>query len=183
VPHRRRGPAAGGADRPVAGGEHDAAPLSQRRGVAAGLGARALLDGEELPSDVVDAGLVQPDHHLQREHQIAVEVAVQRVPVTGDVAQQDRCRLALPGRGAHGQPLLEGVRPGCGAAQPRRPVPRDRQQVRVEGGAQVRDDVGQRVREIAVLTAAEPEPGHVHRGAEPAGVVVERSDVAALGRG
>ena len=49
--------------------------------VAAGLRPWALLHGQELPAGVVDPRLVEPDDHLQREDQVAVEVAVQRVPL------------------------------------------------------------------------------------------------------
>ena len=74
-----------------------AVTLCEERGGAARLRPWALLDQQELAAGVVDAGLVEVDHDLQREHHVAVQVAVQRVPVAGPVAQQDRRGPRLPG--------------------------------------------------------------------------------------
>ena len=54
VAHRRRRPAAGRADRPLAGGEHEAVPAGDRRRRGPGLGTRTLLDDDELTAGVVE---------------------------------------------------------------------------------------------------------------------------------
>ncbi len=56
----------------------------------AGLGPGPLLEQQELAAGVVAAGAAQVDHDLQREHEVAVQVTVQRVPVVLPVPQQDR---------------------------------------------------------------------------------------------
>jgi hypothetical protein len=61
--------------------------LLQGRGVTAGLRPRALLHHQELSAGVVDAWAVEADDHLEREHQVAVEVAVQGFPVALPVPQ------------------------------------------------------------------------------------------------
>src|SRR5437868_2916565 len=73
---------------------------------AAGPGPWPLLDQQELPAGVVGAGPAEVDHRLQREHQVAVQVAVQGVPVALLVFQQDRGGLALAGGVAHVQPFI-----------------------------------------------------------------------------
>src|SRR6516162_10204991 len=70
VADRGGGPAAGGVQRAVAGGEDQAVALRQHGGHAAGLGAGALLDEEELAAGVVGAVLVQADDDLEREDQV-----------------------------------------------------------------------------------------------------------------
>ena len=63
--------------------------VRQECGGAAGLRSRPLLEKQELAPGVIDPGFVQVDDDLQRENEIAVKVAVQRVPVSPAVAQQD----------------------------------------------------------------------------------------------
>ncbi|CKS59285.1 Uncharacterised protein [Mycobacterium tuberculosis] len=41
-----------------------------------GLGARPLFDKQELAAGVVGFRIAQVDHHLQRKHQLAVEILV-----------------------------------------------------------------------------------------------------------
>jgi hypothetical protein len=97
-------------------------------GGAAGLRARALLKEQELSSGMVGSRFVQVDHDLQREDEVSVEVAVQGVPVSLAVAQQDRRRLVLPGVMARAQPFMQRARPRGGVAGFRVPVAGDRQQ-------------------------------------------------------
>ena len=88
----RGGPAARGLDRAVARGEDQAVAVGNQQRGAARLGAWALLQEQELAAGVVDAGLVEVDHDLEWEDLVAVQVAMERVPVAGAVAQQDRRR-------------------------------------------------------------------------------------------
>ena len=104
------------AHRSVAGREHQPVP--------SGIGWRwprdwargALLDDDELTTRVVDAGLVETHDDLQGEDQLAVEVAVQRVPVPRAVPQHQRCGPRLPGGVALLEPGVEVVGPRCGLA-------------------------------------------------------------------
>ena len=82
-----------------------------------GLGPRALLDQHELAAGVVDAGAVEADHDLEGEHQLAVEVAVQGVPVAGAVAQQQGRGPGLAGGVAGVEPVAQRVGPGRGLAR------------------------------------------------------------------
>ena len=107
-------------------------------GAAPGLGPRALLHEEKLPAGMVAAGIVQVDHNLQREDQVAVKVAVQGIPVPCLVAKQDRSRLTLPGAVADSQPLVERVRPPGGPAELGRPVTRDRPEPRVQSATRAK---------------------------------------------
>ena len=183
VPDRARGPAARAAHRPVPGGEDQAVPLLQGDAGAPGLRPRPLLDQEELPAGVVRPVLVEPDHDLQREDQVAEDVAVQGVPVPGLIAQQDLRALALPGLVAHFQPLSQGVGPRGRPAEAAGPVAGDHQQVRVECLAQLPDGFREVVREVPVLAGAEPVPGHVDGAAEQLRLLVEGGQLAACGRG
>jgi MOSC domain-containing protein YiiM len=63
--------------------------VRQEGGGAARLRSRPLLEEQELAPRVIDPGFVQVDDDLQREDEVTVEVAVQRVPVSLAVAQQD----------------------------------------------------------------------------------------------
>ena len=128
-------------------------------------------------------GLVQVDDHLQREHEVAVEIAVQRVPVALAVAEQDGRRFALAGLVAHPQPLVQRVRPGGGAAEPRVPVPGDRQEPGVERLLEALHRLRVGGLEVAVLALAETVPAHVHRRPEQSDLVIQGAEALGLGRG
>src|SRR6266699_1511713 len=172
VPYWRGGPAAGRGHLPVPGGEHQPVALRDQRRGAPRLGPRPLLDEQDLPAGVICPRVVEVDHDLQREYLVAVQVAVQGVPVAGLVAQQDRGGPGLPGPVTDLQPFVQGVRPLGGAAEPGVPVARDRQQPLVQRRPQRRHRLGERLGEVPVLAGPEPVPGHVDRGPEPARLVV-----------
>jgi len=79
-----------------------------------GLGPHPALDHEELAAGVVGARLVEADHDLEREDEVAVEVAVQRVPPSWLVTEQQRGRVGLARPVALRQPVLEVVGPHVG---------------------------------------------------------------------
>ena len=54
-----------------------------------------LFEQQELAAGVVEAGFAQVDDDLPGEHEFAVQVTVQRVPVPFAVSEQDRRRLGL----------------------------------------------------------------------------------------
>ena len=145
--------------RPLARGEDEAVAVRQQRRGAARLCARTLLDEEELAAGVVDARFAEVDHDLQRKHQVAVEIPVQRVPVALAVLEQDRGRLLLTCLVAHVQPVVEVVGPGWRAAQLGPPVPGDRQQPRVQRLLERLDRLGIGLLEVPVLALAEPVSG------------------------
>ena len=107
---------------------------------------------------------------------------MQGIPVTGGVAQQNWRRLALPGRMADTEPVLEVVGPGSGVAESIGPIPCDRQQLAVERRAHLHDPVGHRVREVPVGALPEPVSGHVDRRAEPLLLAPHRGELGAFGR-
>src|SRR5882724_8837186 len=111
VTHRRGRPATARRHRPLTSCEDQPLTLSDRGGGAAGLRARALLDGEELTACVVHAGPVEADDHLERKHELVVEVAMERVPVARPVPEQQRCGASLPGLVTLSEPVVEVVRP------------------------------------------------------------------------
>src|SRR5579875_831254 len=113
VAHGGGGPAPGGGHGAVTGGEDDGLSLAQDRDMGPGLGSGPLLDHHELAPLVVDAGAVQAYDHLEREDVLAVQVAVQRIPVPGSVAQQERGGLGLAPAVADLEPLVEAVGPGA----------------------------------------------------------------------
>src|ERR1022692_4865802 len=176
-------PAACGLHWPVPRCEHQAVPVRDEGRGPAGLGSRPLFHHQELTSRVVDAGVAQVDDDLQREHEVAIQVAVQRVPVLLAVLQQDRRRLGLPGRVAHLQPLIQCVRPRGVPAELAVPVTGNGQQVRVERLLQLLDRLGEGAGEVAVLALAEPVPAHDDRRAEVLVTGVEPGDPRALLRG
>ena len=147
------------------------------------LGPGPLLDHDELAALVVRPRLVEPDHHLQREHQVAVEVAVQGVPVAGAVPEEQRGRAGLARGVAPVQPVVERLGPRGVMAAPGRPLAGDGQQPGPERGAQVGHEARQRVREVPVLAGAVAVPGHVDGRPEAAVVVVEVGQLTALGGG
>jgi hypothetical protein len=157
----------------VAGREDRAVAAGERRDRRAGLRPGSLLDDHELAAGVVDARLVEADHHLEREHEVAVEVAVQRVPVAGAVAEQQRGGLVLAGAVTPVEPVAQAVRPRRLLAEARRPRPGHRQEPGPQRGPQLEDEVRQRMGEVPVPPLAEAVAGHVDGGSEPA-VVLEQ---------
>src|SRR6267143_7282168 len=141
VTHWRGRPATAGRNRPVPGGEDQGLSLSDGGGGAAGLRAQALLDGEELTACVIHAGPVEADDHLERKDELAVEVAMQRIPVARPVPEQQRCGAGLPGQVTLSEPVVEVVRPRRRLPEPSGPFPGDRHQMWPEGGAQLCDQL------------------------------------------
>ena len=74
-----------------------AVPVRDEHGRAAGLSPGPLLVQQELAARVVDGRPAQVHDDLQRKHEVAVQVAVQRVPTTRAVFQQERCGPGLTG--------------------------------------------------------------------------------------
>ncbi len=146
---------------------------------------RPLLQQQELAAGVVAPRVVQVDHHLQREHLVAVQVAVQRVPVAGAVTEQQRRGPPLPGPVTHLQPLVQRLGPLVRPAQLGVPVLGDGPQPGVERLPQPFDRLGQGRGEVPVRPRPEPVPGHVHGGPEqPRRTgVVQAGQLSALGRG
>src|SRR4030095_10325 len=95
------------ADGAVARGEDDYLALGERHHFAAGLGARPLLDEQELATGEVGARTAAPAGHLQREGPVAVELLMQAVVAAGLVAEQQRRGFRLPVLGAHRQELVQ----------------------------------------------------------------------------
>src|SRR5687767_2972916 len=90
VAHRRLRPAPGAVHGTVPGGEDERLAPADGGGRGPGLGPGPLLDDHELAPGVVLTGLVETDDDLQGEHQVAIEIAVQGIPVAGAVAQDER---------------------------------------------------------------------------------------------
>jgi hypothetical protein len=95
VPHADLVRAARPARRARTAREHDGIATPERDRVAARLHARALLDEQEITAGEVGVGTVEHHRHLEREHELAVEVLMERVPATRLVAEQQRRRPAL----------------------------------------------------------------------------------------
>src|SRR5690349_25123358 len=98
--------------RPVLGGEDDERAARRRDHVRPALRAWALLEQHELAAVEVGARLGEDGHHLEGEGDLAVEVLVQRVPVAGAVAEDQRRRALLPGGAAplEQRLVLTGIR-------------------------------------------------------------------------
>ena len=137
---------------------------------------------KEFTAGVVHPRFAQVDDHLQRKHQVPVQVSMQRVPVALAVLEQDGRRLGLAGRMAHVEPVVEGVRPRRLAAQFGPPIPRDRQQPRIQRLLELFDRLGVRPLEVPVFALAEPVPAHVDGRAEQVIVGIELTDLRRLGR-
>src|SRR6202042_3657036 len=152
-------PAPGGA---LAGGEDDEGPLGRGEHVGAALGAWALLHQYELAALVVGAALREDAQDLEREEDLAVEILMQRVPVAGPVAEDERGRPRLAGLAAALQQRLVREREGGRvSAQAFAPAVGHRRQVGVERGAQLGDELGQGVVEVAVAAVAEAVARHL----------------------
>ena len=82
----------------VLGGEDDEGAAWRRDHVRPALRPRALLEQDELATFEVDTGLGQDGDDLEREVDVPVEVPVERVPVTGAVAEDQRRRSLLARR-------------------------------------------------------------------------------------
>src|SRR3989454_1789882 len=87
----------------VARREDDDLALLGRHGFAARLGARPLLDQQELAAGVVDARAGEEAGELQGEDDVAVEVLVEAVVAPRLVVEQERGRLGLAPAAAAGQ--------------------------------------------------------------------------------
>ena len=90
VPHGRGREAPPRANRSVTRGEDDGVATRYRHRGCARLRTWPLLHDDELAARVVVAGTVEPDDDLEWEDEVAVEIAVQCVPVAGVVAEEQR---------------------------------------------------------------------------------------------
>ena len=151
VAHRGRRPSPGRAHRAVAGREHERLTLRDggRRWPGTAPAAAARRRRTRRPCSRCPGG--RGRHDLQREHELAVEVAVQRVPVARPVAQQQRRRAPLAGGVARSSQSSKSS--GHGAGWPSRSA-----QSRAIGSRWGQNaarsslhDAGQRVGEVAVL--------------------------------
>src|SRR5579872_1322032 len=59
---------------------------------------RPVLNQEKLAAFVLDAGATEEAGHLQREHELAIEILMERIPSPGAVRQHQRRRLGLTGK-------------------------------------------------------------------------------------
>ena len=140
--------------RPFVDGEDHRVALAERHDLAARLHARALLDQHELAAAEIALGIAQQHGRLQREHQLAVEVAVQAVVVARPVAQQQRRRPLLAAGVALPQPALQRGREALVEAELLVPAVGDGGQLGIERLAQPLDRLGQRIGEILVFALA-----------------------------
>src|SRR5207253_10911645 len=90
----------------VDGEDHRLAP-AQRHDLAPGLRARPLLDQQELTAREVNARATQQHRHLQRTHQVTVEILVEAVVVAGPVPEDERRRQPLAGGVTAAQEAVE----------------------------------------------------------------------------
>jgi hypothetical protein len=147
--------------------------------VRAALRPRALLEQHELAA--LELRRIGEQHHgLERERDVAVDVLVQRVPVAGAVAEDQRRRPGLAGGVAALEEAVERRGVAEVLAEPLRPAVGRLGQRRVQRRAELRDGVRQRAVEVLVLALAEPVARHRDRAAEAAGVV-ERGELLGLG--
>src|SRR5713226_2614940 len=95
MPHLRTviPPRTGGG--PVASSEDDDLPLLRGDGFTTGLGARSLLDQQELTAGVIAVASAKKACKLEREHHLAVQILMQAVVASGFVGQEQRRRLCL----------------------------------------------------------------------------------------
>jgi hypothetical protein len=173
VPHRRAVVAARTLDRTVARGEdHDLALLGGDR-LALGLGARPLLDQEEVAALVVDPAPTEEAGELQREDDLAVEVLVQAVVATRLVVEQQGRRLRLALLPAPREQRAERGRMEHGRVERHLPLIGDGGQGRIRVHAERVDQRRQRRREVLVLADAEAVARHVDAAAEARVLAVE----------
>src|SRR3984957_2941082 len=71
--------------------------LSKRDDLGATLHARPLFGQDKLPAGEISTGLREKDRDLDRKEEIAIEILMQTVEVTGHVLQQQRRRPRLAG--------------------------------------------------------------------------------------
>src|SRR5471032_3359851 len=135
-------------------GEQDRIALAERHDLADRLLAGPLLDQQELAALEVALGLAQQHRRLQREDQLAVEIAVEAVVVLRAVAQQQRRRPELPAGVAFVEPGRERRWETPGQAERLVPEVGHRRQRWIERLAQPLHRLGQRIGEILVLTLA-----------------------------
>ena len=133
---------------------------AERHDLGATLHARPLLGQDELAAGEVLAGLGKQDRHLDREHEVAVEVLVEAVEVARNILKQEWCRPRLAGVVA----LLRGTRRGRRDNARRFPSPvpfvGHAGEPGIERRAQAPMRSGQRIFEVAVFTLAEAVPRH-----------------------
>src|SRR5207253_4653901 len=168
---------------PVARREDDDLALLGRHDLAARLGARPLLDQQELAAGVVDGRAGEKAGELQGEDDVAVEVLVEAVVSTRLVVEEERRRLGLAAAAAEGEERGEIGR--IARRRPERGLPaiRDRRERRVGVDAERLDERRQRRGEILVVADAELVARHVHAASEAPVVGVERDQLGALGGG
>src|SRR5205085_10986092 len=77
--------------------EHGVLATSQLHDLCARLHAWALLGEHELATGEVHSRLGEQDHHLQREHVLAVEILMQAVVVASAIAKEQWRRPPLAG--------------------------------------------------------------------------------------
>jgi hypothetical protein len=131
---------------------------------------------------VVDAGCVEADHDLQREHQVPVHIVVQCVQVTLAVLQQDRVGFGLTDGMAHLKPLVQAVRPGSVPAQ----LAHQSRAIGNNCGYRACFNAitasWERFSEVPVFALTKPVTSHNDGRPEPGVIDVERGDVSGVVR-
>src|SRR5437870_8241841 len=163
----------------VDGEDHRLAP-AQRHDLASGLRARPLLDQQELAAREVDARATQQHRHLQRKHQVTVDVLVEAVVVAGPVPEDERRRPPLAGGVTAAQEVVEPLGKPAALAERAPPVVGDGNQPGIQGPPQRVHERRQRVAEVLVFSAPEAVPLHDDAAPETPVIRVERDQRAAL---
>src|SRR5205807_1809747 len=163
----------------VDGEDHRLAP-AQRHDLASGLRAGPLLDQQELAAREVDARATQQHRHLQRKHQVTVEILVEAVVVAGPVPEDERRRPPLAGRVTAAQEVVQPLGKPAALAERAPPTVGDGNQPRIEGPPQRVHDSRQRVAEVLVFSAPETVPLHDDAAPEAPVIRIECDQRAAL---
>src|SRR5688572_1962287 len=131
--------------RPMVYREDHSVTLAQRDDLDSRLHARTLLGQNELAAREVLPWLREKERDLEREDVVTVEVLVQAVEVILAVLKQERRRTSLSCRVAAREELRMLRR--ISHIDPHRLVPPigDRREARIDRGAEIGEDAGQRI--------------------------------------
>ena len=136
-------------------GEGDRITLSKRDDLGATLHAWPLFGQDKLPAGEIRIRLREEDRNLDRKEEIAIEILMEAVEVTGNVLQQQRRRPHLAGIMASLEKRCVFDRIPLVDSHAVVPLVGDVHEARIERRAQPAEKIGQRILEVAVLALAE----------------------------
>ena len=155
-------------------------PLKERNDIGSRLHPRPLLREDEFAAFEIGAWRGEQHSHLQREDVLSVKILVQTVVVARSVSKKQGRGPNLPRAMTTSEEFRMPSRKAGSDTHRLVPSVRHRGKTGIQRGAKAFNEAGKRVREVLVLAATKAVARHDHATSERVGVVIHRSERAAL---